>query len=125
MRHCRVVMGRALELVSGVTIPVETPAFAEFVIEGHIVPGEEADEGIHRLRVGALDPACHRRLGDPAPQGRDLPGHRPRYFRRTTGLLAVPMEARLLKVLRQNHPNVTGVAMPKSGTCRMYVHIAI
>ena len=35
------------------------------------------------------------------------------------------MEARLLKVLRQNHPNVTGVAMPKSGTCRMHVHIAI
>lgn len=38
-------MGQALELVAGVTVPVEAPAHAEFVLEGHIVPGEQADEG--------------------------------------------------------------------------------
>ncbi len=122
-------MGRALELVRGVTVPVEAPAFAEFVIEGHIVPGEEADEGPfteftgyasarstrHVIEVSAI---LHRR--DAIYQD-IVPGISDEH----TGLLAVPMEARLLKVLRQNYPNVTGVAMPKSGTCRMHVYIAM
>ena len=122
-------MGRALELVAGVTVPVEAPAFAEFVIEGHIVPGEEADEGPfaeftgyasarstrHVIEVSAI---LHR--GDAIYQD-IVPGISDEH----TGLLAVPMEARLLKVLRQNYPNVTGVAMPKSGTCRMHVYIAM
>ena len=122
-------MGRALELVAGVTVPVEAPAFAEFVIEGHIVPGEEADEGPfaeftgyasarstrHVIEVSAI---LHRR--DAIYQD-IVPGISDEH----TGLLAVPMEARLLKVLRQNYPNVTGVAMPKSGTCRMHAYIAM
>ena len=122
-------MGRALELVAGVTVPVEAPAFAEFVIEGHIVPGEEADEGPfaeftgyasarstrHVIEVSAI---LHRK--DAIYQD-IVPGISDEH----TGLLAVPMEARLLKVLRQNYPNVTGVAMPKSGTCRMHVYIAM
>ena len=122
-------MGRALELVEGVTVPVEAPAFAEFVIEGHIVPNEEADEGPfaeftgyasarstrHVIEVSAI---LHRR--DAIYQD-IVPGISDEH----TGLLAVPMEARLLKVLRQNYPNVTGVAMPKSGACRMHVYIAM
>ncbi len=122
-------MGRPLELVRGVTVPVEAPAFAEFVIEGHILPGEEADEGPfaeftgyasarstrHVIEVSAI---LHR--GDAIYQD-IVPGISDEH----TGLLAVPMEARLLKVLRQNYPNVTGVAMPKSGTCRMHVYIAM
>ena len=122
-------MGRALELVRGVTVPVEAPAFAEFVIEGHIVPGEEADEGPfaeftgyasarstrHAIEVSAI---LHRK--DAIYQD-IVPGMSDEH----TGLLAVPMEARLLKVLRQNYPNVTGVAMPKSGACRMHAYIAM
>ena len=122
-------MGRALELVEGVTVPVEAPAFAEFVIEGHILPGEQADEGPfaeftgyasarstqHVIEVSAI---LHR--SDAIYQD-IVPGISDEH----TGLLAVPMEARLLKVLRQNYPNVTGVAMPKSGTCRMHVYIAM
>ncbi len=122
-------MGRALELVRGVTVPVEAPAFAEFVIEGHILPGEEADEGPfaeftgyasarstrHVIEVSAI---LHR---EDAIYQDIVPGISDEH----TGLLAVPMEARLLKVLRQNYPNVTGVAMPKSGACRMHVYIAM
>ena len=122
-------MGRALELVEGVTVPVEAPAFAEFVIEGHILPGEQADEGPfaeftgyasarstqHVIEVSAI---LHR--SDAIYQD-IVPGISDEH----TGLLAVPMEARLLKVLRQNYPNVTAVAMPKSGTCRMHVYIAM
>ncbi len=122
-------MGRPLELVRGVTVPVEAPAFAEFVIEGHILPGEQADEGPfaeftgyasarstqHVIEVSAI---LHR---EDAIYQDIVPGISDEH----TGLLAVPMEARLLKVLRQNYPNVTGVAMPKSGTCRMHVYIAM
>ena len=122
-------MGQALELVDGVTVPVEAPAYAEFVLEGHIVPGEHADEGPfaeftgyasarstrHVIEVSAI---LHRK--DAIYQD-IVSGISDEH----TGLLAVPMEARLLKVLRQNYPNVTGVAMPKSGTCRMHVYIAM
>lgn len=122
-------MGQALDLVAGVTVPVEAPAFAEFVIEGHIVPGEQVAEGPfaeftgyasarstqHVIEVSAI---LHRR--DAIYQD-IVSGISDEH----TGLLAVPMEARLLKVLRQNYPNVTGVAMPKSGTCRMHVYIAM
>lgn len=122
-------MGRPLELVEGVTVPVEAPAHAEFVIEGHIVPGETADEGPfaeftgyasarstqHVIEVTAI---LHRKY---AIWQDIVSGISDEH----TGLLAVPMEARLLKVLRQNYPNVTAVAMPKSGTCRMHVYIAM
>jgi 2,5-furandicarboxylate decarboxylase 1 len=42
-----------------------------------------------------------------------------------TLLLAVPQEARLLRALRQHHPNVTAVAYPKSGTCRFHAYVAV
>ncbi len=122
-------MGQPLELVDGVTVPVEAPAHAEFVIEGHILPGEQVAEGPfaeftgyasarstqHVIEVSAI---LHR--SDAIYQD-IVSGISDEH----TGLLAVPMEARLLKVLRQNYPNVTGVAMPKSGTCRMHVYIAM
>ena len=122
-------MGRALELVEGVTVPVEAPAFAEFVIEGHIVPGEQVEEGPFAEFTGYASARSTQHVIDVSAilHRRDaiyqdiVPGISDEH----TGLLAVPMEARLLKVLRQNYPNVTGVAMPKSGTCRMHVYIAM
>jgi UbiD family decarboxylase len=122
-------LGRPLALVKGVTVPVEAPALAEFVIEGHILPGEREHEGPfaeftgyashrstrHVIEVSAI---LHRR--DAIYQD-IVPGISDEH----TSLLAVPMEARLTKVLRQNYPNVTGVALPKSGTCRMHVYIAM
>lgn len=122
-------MGRPLDLVEGVTVPVEAPAYAEFVLEGHIVPGEQAPEGPfaeftgyasarstqHVIEVSAI---LHRRDAIYQDIVSGLSDEH-------TGLLAVPMEARLLRVLRQNYPNVTRVAMPKSGTCRMHVYVAM
>src|SRR5690606_21240357 len=42
-----------------------------------------------------------------------------------TSMLAVPQEARLLRTLRQQYPNVTAVAYPKSGACRFHAYIAL
>ncbi len=122
-------MGRPLDLVRGVTVPVEAPAYAEFVIEGQILCGVREPEGPfaeftgyasdrsteHVVEVSAI---LHRK---DAIYHDVVPGISDEH----TGLLAVPMEARLLKVLRQNYPNITGVAMPKSGTSRMHVYIAM
>ena len=122
-------MGRPLDLVSGVTIPVEAPAHAEFVIEGQILCDVREPEGPfaeftgyasdrsteHVIEVSAI---LHRK---DAIYHDIVSGISDEH----TSLLAVPMEARMLKVLRQNYPNVTGVAMPKSGTSRMHVYIAM
>ena len=122
-------LGRPLDLVPGVTVPVEAPAFAEIVLEGHILPRVREPEGPfaeftgyasdrstqHVIEVTAI---LHRR--DAIYQ--DIVSG---ISNEHTNLLAVPMEARLLAVLKQNYPNVTGVAMPKSGTCRMHVYIAM
>ena len=122
-------MGRPLDLVNGVTVPIAAPAYAEFVIEGKILCGVREPEGPfaeftgyasdrsteHVVEVSAI---LHRK--DAIYQD-IVSGISDEH----TSLLAVPMEARLLRVLRQNYPNVTGVAMPKSGTSRMHVYIAI
>ena len=122
-------MGRPLDLVNGVTVPVEAPAYAEFVIEGQILCGVRESEGPfaeftgyasarsteHVVEVSAI---LHRK---DAIYHDIVPGISDEH----TSLLAVPMEARLLKILRQNYPNVTGVAMPKSGTSRMHLYIAM
>jgi UbiD family decarboxylase len=122
-------LGQPLALVQGITVPVESPAQAEFVLEGHILPGVREPEGPfaeftgyashrstrHMIEITAI---LHRKE---AIYQDIVPG----ISNEHTNLLAVPMEARLLKVLRQNYPNVTGVAMPKSGTCRMHVYIAM
>jgi len=122
-------LGQPLELVDGVTVPVEAPARAEFVLEGHIPPGEREDEGpfaeftgyaSHRSTRHAIDITAILHRKDAIYQD-IVAGISDEH----TGLLAVPMEARLLKVLRQNYPNVTGVAMPKSGTCRMHAYVAM
>jgi UbiD family decarboxylase len=39
--------------------------------------------------------------------------------------LAVPQEARLLRMLHTHYPNVTDVAYPKSGTCRLHAYVSV
>jgi 2,5-furandicarboxylate decarboxylase 1 len=122
-------LGQPLALVPGVTVPVEAPAQAELVLEGHILPGVREPEGpfaeftgyaSHRSTRHVIEITAILHRQDAIYQD-IVPG----ISNEHTNLLAVPMEARLLKVLRQNYPNVTGVAMPKSGTCRMHVYIAM
>ena len=121
--------GDPLEIVPGVTVPVEAPAEAEIVLEGEILPGVREPEGPfaeftgyasersteHVLEVSAI---LHRR--DALYQ--DIVGG---ISDEHTMLLAVPQEARLLRVLRAHFPTVKAVSYPKSGTCRLHCYIAM
>jgi UbiD family decarboxylase len=121
--------GDPLEIVPGVTVPVEAPAEAEIVLEGRILPGVREPEGPfaeftgyasersteHVIEVSAI---LHRR--DALYQ--DIVGG---ISDEHTMLLAVPQEARLLRVLRAHFPTVKAVSYPKSGTCRLHCYIAM
>lgn len=122
-------LGEPLEIVAGVTVPVEAPAEAEFVIEGKILPGTREPEGPfaeftgyaserstqHVIDVTAI---THRR--DALYQ--DIVGG---ISAEHTQLLAVPQEARMLKVMRSYYPSVRGVSYPHSGTCRLHCYISM
>jgi UbiD family decarboxylase len=122
-------LGEPLEIVPGLTVPVETPAHAEFVLEGRILPGAREPEGPfaeftgyaserstqHVLEITAI---LHRR--DAIYQ--DIAGG---ISAEHTSLLAVPAEARLVRVLRAQHPGVKAVAYPQSGTCRLHAYVSL
>jgi 2,5-furandicarboxylate decarboxylase 1 len=122
-------LGDPLEIVPGVTVPVEAPAEAEIVLEGHILSGVREPEGPfaeftgyaserstqHVLEVSAI---LHRR--DAIYQ--DIVGG---ISAEHTTLLAVPQEARLLKVLRGHYPSVRAVSYPQSGTCRLHCYVSL
>jgi UbiD family decarboxylase len=121
--------GEPLEVVAGVTVPVEAPSEAEFVLEGTILPGVREPEGPfaeftgyaserstqHVIEISAI---THRR--DALYQ--DIVGG---ISAEHTQLLAVPQEARMLKVMRSYYPSVRGVSYPHSGTCRLHCYIAM
>jgi 2,5-furandicarboxylate decarboxylase 1 len=123
------LMGKGLEIVPALTVPLEAPAHAEIIIEGHILPKLREPDGPfaeftgyaserstqHVIEITAI---THRR---DAIYHDIVPGISDEH----TLLLAVPQEARLLRTLRQHYQNVTKVAYPKSGTCRMHAYIAM
>ncbi len=122
-------LGRPLEIVPGVTVPVESPAHAEIVLEGRILCGVREPEGPFAEFTGyaserstqqviEFTAITHRRN---AIYHNIIPGISDEH----TGLLAVPQEARLTRVLRQNFPNVVAVAYPKSGGCRFHAYVAM
>lgn len=122
-------LGEPLEVVPGETAPVDVPARAEVVIEGRILPGVREPEGPfaeftgyaaerstqHVVEVTAI---THRRdaLYQDIVSGISA---------EHTTLLAVPMEARLLKVLRAQHPVVRDVAFPQSACCRFHCYVSL
>jgi UbiD family decarboxylase len=122
-------LGEPLEIVPGVTVPVEAPAEAEIVLEGRILPGVREPEGPfaeftgyaserstqHVFEVSAI---LHRR--DAIYQ--DVVGG---LSAEHTTLLAVGQEARLLKVLRGHYPSVRAVSYPQSGTCRLHCYVSM
>lgn len=122
-------LGRPLPIVSGVTVPVEAPSEAEFVLEGRILPGVREPEGPFAEFTGyaserstqhvvELSAMLHRR--DAIYQ--DVVGG---ISAEHTTLLAVPQEARMLLALRQHFPGVTAVAYPQSGACRLHCYVAM
>jgi 2,5-furandicarboxylate decarboxylase 1 len=121
--------GEPLEITSGVTVPVEAPAHAEIVLEGRILPGAREPEGPfaeftgyaserstqHVLEVTAI---LHRQNALYQDIAAGISAEH-------TTLLAVPQEARLLRVLRANFPTVKAVSYPQSGTCRLHCYISM
>jgi UbiD family decarboxylase len=121
--------GEPLEIVAGVSVPVEAPAHAEIVLEGRILPGLREPEGPfaeftgyaserstrHVFEVTAI---LHRRNALYQDIAAGISAEH-------TTLLAVPQEARLLRVLRANFPTVKAVAYPQSGTCRLHCYISM
>jgi UbiD family decarboxylase len=122
-------LGEPLPLVRGVTVDVESPADAEIVLEGRILPGVREPEGPfaeftgyaserstqHVLEVSAI---LHRR--DAIYQ--DIVGG---MSAEHTLLLAVPQETRMLKVLRGHFPGIKQIAYPQSGTCRLHCYVSM
>jgi UbiD family decarboxylase len=123
------LMGRALELVPALTVPLEAPAHAEIVIEGHILPKLREPEGPFAEFTGYASERSTQHVIEitAITHRRDAIYHDivPGISEEHTLLLAVPQEARLLRTLRQHYQNVTKVAYPKSGTCRMHAYIAM
>jgi UbiD family decarboxylase len=121
--------GEPLEIVAGATVPVESPAHAEIVLEGNILPGVREPEGPfaeftgyaserstqHVFEVTAI---LHRRDALYQDVAAGIAAEH-------TTLLAVPQEARLLRVLRANFPTVKAVSYPQSGTCRLHCYISM
>lgn len=123
------MMGVPLEIAPGITVPVEAPIHAEIVIEGRILAKARELEGPfaeftgyaskrsteHVIEVSAI---LHRKG---AIYHDIIPGMSDEH----TSLLAVPQEARLLRMLHTHYPNVMDVAYPKSGTCRLHAYISL
>lgn len=123
------LIGQPIPLARCLTIDVEVPAHAEYVIEGEILCDEEADEGPYGeytgystfrstrnlFRVSAI---THRR----APVFHDIiPG----YSQEHLLLARAPREAIHFARLREAVPQVTALTYPKSGThFHAYVTIA-
>jgi len=123
------LMGKGLEIVPALTVPLEAPAHAEIVIEGHILPKLREPEGPFAEFTGYASERSTQHVIEitAITHRRDAIYHDivPGISEEHTLLLAVPQEARLLRTLRQHYQNVTKVAYPKSGTCRMHAYIAM
>jgi len=123
------LMGRELEIVPALTVPLEAPAHAEIVIEGHILPNLREPEGPFAEFTGYASERSTQQVIEVTAitHRRDAIYHdiTPGISEEHTLMLAVPQEARLLRTLRQHYQNVTKVAYPKSGTCRFHAYIAM
>jgi 2,5-furandicarboxylate decarboxylase 1 len=122
-------LGGPLKIVEGVTGPVEIPAFAEIAIEGRLLLDADEDEGPfgeftgyaserstrHAVEVTAIlhrnDAFYHTIVGGMSDEH--------------TLLLGISQEARQLKALRVQYPNVTAVHYPKSGACLLHVYVSV
>lgn len=122
-------LGEPLKIALGPVGKVEIPVECEIALEGTILTRERAPEGPfaeftgyaserstqHILQVESILYRKNAIFQDIVPGISD----------EHTLLLAVPQEARLLRTLRQHHPNVTAVAYPKSGTCRFHAYVVV
>jgi UbiD family decarboxylase len=121
--------GEPLEIVEGVTVPVESPAHAEIVLEGRILPGVREPEGPFAEFTGYASERSTQHVFEVTAilRRKDAVYHdvAAGISAEHTELLAVPQEARMLRVLRANFPTVKAVSFPHSGTCRLHCYISM
>ncbi|WP_119462314.1 UbiD family decarboxylase [Rhodospirillaceae bacterium SYSU D60014] len=122
-------LGEPLPVVNGVTVPVEIPATAEIAIEGHLLLDVDEPEGPFGEFTGyASERSTHNAMEVTAIlHRRDAIYHSivPGISDEHTLLLGISQEARQLKALRVQFPNVRAVAYPKSGTCLMHCYVSV
>jgi 2,5-furandicarboxylate decarboxylase 1 len=122
-------LGGPLKIALGPVGKVEIPVECEIALEGTIMLRERAPEGPFAEFTGYASERSteHVLTIDSILYRKDAIFHDivPGISDEHTLLLAVPQEARLLRTLRQHHPNVTAVAYPKSGTCRFHAYVAV
>jgi UbiD family decarboxylase len=122
-------LGEPLKVVEGVTGPIEIPAFAELAIEGRLLLDVDEDEGPFGEFTGYASERSTRNAVE-------VTGilHRKDAFYHTiiggisdehTMLLGISQEARQLKALRVQYPNVAAVHYPKSGTCLLHLYVSV
>lgn len=123
------LMDAPLEITAGKTVPIEIPVHAEIVLEGRIIAGKREPEGPFAEFTGYASERSTQHVVEISAilHRKDAVYHDivPGISNEHTSLLAVPQEARLLRTLRQQYPNVTAVSYPKSGTCRFHAYIAL
>ena len=122
-------LGEPLKIALGPVGKVEIPVECEIALEGTLITRERSPEGPfaeftgyasersteHALKIDSILYRKKAIFQDIVPGISD----------EHTLLLAIPQEARLLRTLRQHHPNVTAVAYPKSGTCRLHAYVSV
>jgi 2,5-furandicarboxylate decarboxylase 1 len=122
-------LGEPLQVVKGVTGPIEIPAYAEIAIEGRLLLDADENEGPFGEFTGYASERSTRHAVE-------VTGilHRKDAFYHTvvpgisdehTMLLGISQEARQLKSLRVQYPSVTAVHYPKSGTCLLHAYVAV
>ena len=122
-------LGEPLEIVDGVTGPIAIPAHAEIAIEGRLLLDADEDEGPFGEFTGYASERSTRNAVEvtsilhrkDAVYQTIVPGISDEH----TLLLGVSQEARQLKSLKVQYPNVTAVHYPKSGTCLLHAYVAM
>jgi 2,5-furandicarboxylate decarboxylase 1 len=120
--------GEPLPVVRAETVDVDVPAFAEFVIEGRILPGVREPEGPFGEFPKYYGPRSDKEVVEvtAVTHRHDAIFHTivPAAMEHLL-LGGIPREASLLQNVRQAVPTVRDVRMPVGGTCRYHAVVQI
>jgi 2,5-furandicarboxylate decarboxylase 1 len=122
-------LGEPLKIVRGITGPIEIPAFAELAIEGKLLLDVDENEG----PFGEFTGYASERSTRNAVEVTGILHRKDAFYHTIVGgmsdehtlLLGISQEARQLKSLHVQYPNVTAVHYPKSGTCLLHCYISV
>lgn len=126
------VIGGMLEepvpLVPCETVGLEVPAYAEFVVEGRMLPHVREDEGPFGEFSGhSVGVAKHHVVEVTAVMRRGQPIYQDVFTGHSEQRLmgSIPREAALFRAVKAVAPGTRAVHMPISGCCRFHCYIAL